>query len=538
MNELIVAPVSFRLEDDQVVVQRRLVSNLWEVIAVVRHSGQLESALREASRVTYLYDGSQEVEVVLALHSTRSRWIELNGVLSPDELWAYAADVFAIDREDAQIDIVATRADAMLLSIASIAQLKAIHAVLSTVGLRVTRFLGLLDRDYAPRDAVFYATVAGCLPRLAASSWPALRTIDAHTVDYIDICSRNDALVESLGEVPLGLSGSTGHCSLPPVVAAEIRDWPTSDETSRPFRSLQGGGDPTLPHLMPSPSEARAVNDSLVDEIEQGSEDHRRPLLGRSIVICSPFGGSGKSLVGQLLRIALTRRHLAFYHVVADKLGPSGRSATGSLFSDVLDLGVGARPSILTGSSDENAPLRFWDRLGETFRKGDAIVEIGTNVMPGVLAWASKRQAGKILEKLSAQRQTLVVTFPASIPSSVEIEGFLLPFLESTAWRVNKIVLCANEHMCLRDSVVIDSLAGLKFGDVEVVGLRVPHCSSPLLHKLHSLGLPLPHTSRMDFSESAVFSDMGVWETIGSLHDLYDWMDIAVEELERSILSS
>jgi hypothetical protein len=532
-----VASISLQIELEQVVVQRRLVSNLWEVITIIRYSGDIARALDEAARVVERRDWSREVEVVLPLQSFRTRWVEVPGVLSSDELWLLAADVFGIDCSDTQVDTIATKCDAALLSVASIGELRSLQAALSRVGLRSTRFLGLIDREIASRDAVFYASVAGCLPRPVMSSWPALRTIETQNVEYIDLCMNDGEVAGSVGEVSPSTNEnvemSLGHADVWTDSCKEINT-EFAPDSSGPAE-VEDKIKPVSIRLSSETSFASGV--PLVGATDSENE-HTGSLLGQSLIVCSPFGGSGKSLVGQLLRIILKRKHTSFHHVVADKVGPHGRSVTGLLFPDVLELGVGAKALARLGHSDENSQLKFWDRLGEVLRRGDALVEIGTNVTPDILAWADKRQAGHILEKLSKQRQTLIVTFPGSLRSSAEVRNFVDPFLDKASWRVNRIVLCANDHMSVAEGFALDFVESLSFGDAEVVTLRLPHCNSPLLYKLHSLGMPLPSIPRLSFCESVDFPDMGTWETIGAAHDLYDWLDLVLANIEQIVFKN
>lgn len=260
--------------------------------------------------------------------------------------------------------------------------------------------------------------------------------------------------------------------------------------------------------------------------------------LGNSVIIFSPFGGSGKTLFGQLVRLSLERNGVSFRHVVADQCGPHGKSTTGALFSSVVDLGAGETSRLSSGSLHENSGLKYWDRLGDLLVKGDAIVELGTNVFAGPIAWAKKRRAGKIIERLSNQSQCLVLILPRPYLTSTDVRALIEPFLDVASWRIKRIVICVNDHQGVgSDPVELVLDLGTK-ERVEVVHIRMPHCTSSLLPKLQTMGIPLPSCKVAEFIASSDFSNADTWEVTGAAHDLFDWMDAIIPEVFSVVVLS
>lgn len=535
---LSLAQICFRIEREQVVVHRRLVSNIWEAIAVLDYSDSLQAVFAAVSEYLGPHEGLRDVEVVLPLSQVRTKWIDCSLMPPVEEMWTLCADEFAVDRSDTQIDIVSTGMGGFMASVTSTEELKRLQALLGACGFKALKFIGLLDRDYAPRDAIFFATVSGCLPKLNVSSTAVFRSIHARQIEYFDVRGLvpdapnlpapsvivSDA--ESMELRPDSLPGARSE--------TELCDFTGSDGGANAFSSLADTRETAL--LNSSPKVAQDQSVAMADDLNNSTELGSR--LGSSVIIYSPFGGSGKTLFGQLVRRSLERNNVSFRHVVADQCGPNGKSTTGALFSSVVDLGVGETSRLNRVGQDENASLKYWDQLGEVLVAGDAIVEFGTNIVSGPIAWARKRKAGKIVERLSDQSQCLVLILPRAFLSSTEVRALTEPFMEQASWRVKRVVICVNDYQSVTSQPEeFDLELGLE-ERVQVVHLRMPHCTSSLLPQMQSKGIPLPSCSVAEFIASSDFSDLDAWEVTGAAYDLFDWMDALVPFVFKAVVLS
>jgi hypothetical protein len=538
LTVLSLAQICFRIEAEQVVVHRRLVSNIWEAIAVLDYSDNLHCVFATVAEYLGPYEGLRDVEIVLPLSQVRTKWIECSQIPPIEDLWTLCADEFAVDRSDTQIDIVSTGTGGFMASVTSTGELKRLQALLGKCGFKALKFIGLLDRDHAPRDSVFFSTVSGCLPRLNLSSTAVFRCIHARQIEYFDV----RGLVPDASKLPEPsvITSDAESIELRPDYLpgarseTELCDFTGSDGGANTFSRFADTRETTLlnssPQLVQDPSVE--VTDDLNNSMEFGSR------LGNSVIIYSPFGGSGKTLFGQLVRRSLEHNNVSFRHVVADQCGPNGKSTTGALFSSVVDLGVGETPKLNRVSQDENASLKYWDRLGEVLVAGDAIVEFGTNVASGPIAWARKRKAGKIVERLSDQSQCLVLILPRAFLSSTDVRALTDPFMDQASWRVKRIVLCVNDYQSVTSQ---SEEFGLELGleeRVQVVHLRMPHCTSSLLPQMQSKGIPLPSCSVAEFIASSEFSDLDTWEVTGAAYDLFDWMDAFIPFVFKAVVLS
>ena len=122
---------------------------------------------------------------------------------------------------------------------------------------------------------------------------------------------------------------------------------------------------------------------------------------------------------------------LAFEEVGISKFLASADSSTADAVSklgkihrgSVLELGIGAEFDAVR--SDSSKVVSHWDQLGSILASGNALVDIGANLVDTVWNWAHARNAGEGLRSSKAPQIVLVVPVRAQAQASV----VSLPFL-------------------------------------------------------------------------------------------------------------
>ena len=123
----------------------------------------------------------------------------------------------------------------------------------------------------------------------------------------------------------------------------------------------------------------------------------------RLIIVANRTGGQGKTLVSQLALHALAEGNKAVIPLSADVQsiepgspeGSIARSKLAKILPGAIDLGIGPSVTQVGGKAER---VSYWDKLGNIALAGHALVDVGANVIDGIIDWAIDSDARSALE--------------------------------------------------------------------------------------------------------------------------------------------
>ncbi len=135
-----------------------------------------------------------------------------------------------------------------------------------------------------------------------------------------------------------------------------------------------------------------------------------------TILVGNRTGGQGKTLVSQLLHYGHMLAGHEMQLVAADSSdAQDSRSKLGRILEgEVEELGIGAKMDEIR--NDPRKAVAYWDRIGKHLKEGNAVIDLGANILPLVFDWAKQRRAGRLLKQsqislvvpITAQRQSVM----------------------------------------------------------------------------------------------------------------------------------
>ncbi|WP_439515711.1 hypothetical protein [Oceanibaculum nanhaiense] len=130
-----------------------------------------------------------------------------------------------------------------------------------------------------------------------------------------------------------------------------------------------------------------------------------------TIIVANRTGGQGKTLLCQLIALGLEAVTDPPALVAIDTDTSDTRSKLGKFFGNVEELRIS--PDMEELRRDPRRAIAHWDRLGEIMVAGNAVIDVGANVIGSLLDWAILRRAGAVLRAKQAPPILLVVPMRA-----------------------------------------------------------------------------------------------------------------------------
>ena len=130
-----------------------------------------------------------------------------------------------------------------------------------------------------------------------------------------------------------------------------------------------------------------------------------------TIIVANRTGGQGKTLLCQLIALGLEADGNPPTLIAIDTDASETRSKLGKFYQQVEELRIS--PDMEELRRDPRRAIAHWDRLGEIMVAGNAVIDVGANVIGSLLDWAILRRAGAVLQAKQAPPILLVVPMRA-----------------------------------------------------------------------------------------------------------------------------
>lgn len=250
-----------------------------------------------------------------------------------------------------------------------------------------------------------------------------------------------------------------------------------------------------------------------------------------TLVSVAHTGGQGKTTVAQLLYLAAKRFGQNYTIVAADFLDDSGHSKIGKLYPEIVqEFGVGANLTAARSENNANAPVRYWDRLGQVFLNGDAILDVGANVFSNLLDWSVDRHLQKLMDKKNAPRVDFFCICKAERHAIDNLANLVGDILKRNSFRLGKIYVVQNEvggPFLTNLQERVDRVAG----GFPITYLKLPKCQSEIWQAMEKEGISIERLLEMEEDEIVEKLGVDLWTAAAGLSELRTWFDFNVRML-------
>jgi hypothetical protein len=262
----------------------------------------------------------------------------------------------------------------------------------------------------------------------------------------------------------------------------------------------------------------------------------------RSYIVGTRTGGQGKTLVSQTIHYISQERGEPLKVMAADTTGDKGGAAKSKLarFLEpeyaVEELGIGA--TITSIRSDQDAALEYWERLGEALCEGNALVDVGANVVPAIWDWAKETNAGRVLR--TAPPISLVIPVTAQAQSLVDA-GDLIRLAEAKQPHlpIAKYIVVFNEHEGkfdgIRDATDYQELAKL-VSAVRASTVRLERCKSSVWQKIQAECISLKAMRSLTYRDYAKRFGLSTFMSSAAEKDYVEWMYSTVKAFHAVLI--
>jgi hypothetical protein len=250
-------------------------------------------------------------------------------------------------------------------------------------------------------------------------------------------------------------------------------------------------------------------------------------------LIAARTGGQGKTLVAHLIALHLQIAGMMPRLVAIDSETADQQSKFGKFFPNVQEFRIA--PDLDTQKRNPQSRISHWDPLGEILLQGNAVIDVGANVIGAMLDWGILRRASDVLQSRRAPPITLVVPARAqaqAVEDALQLSGRSrdekqgLPFAHR--------VLVLNEASGSFDRYGTNDdfqrLAALK----ESCGLKVMRlrqCMSELWPLTEREYLPLRDVISSTTDDLQQRFALNPFEAAGAHAELLEWLAEALDEL-------
>jgi len=251
-----------------------------------------------------------------------------------------------------------------------------------------------------------------------------------------------------------------------------------------------------------------------------------------SVIVCNRTGGQGKTLIAQLIALAFEEAGISKILASADSSTTEAISKLGKIHrGSVLELGIGAEFDAVR--SDASKVVSHWDQLGAILASGNAIVDIGANLVDTVWNWAHARNAGEVLRSAKAPQIVLVVPVRAQAQAIEDALAVLERSIREDAFLpIAARILVLNEASGgferYGSSGDFERLSAMKHNaGLKIV--RLPQCRSEIWPSLERNYTPLRSIIPMTTQDVAQEFHLDMFAASGARADLLQWISHAIE---------
>lgn len=254
--------------------------------------------------------------------------------------------------------------------------------------------------------------------------------------------------------------------------------------------------------------------------------------MPNTLISVSHAGGQGKTTLAQLLYIWANANKTANQYKLAsaDYRDDSGRSKIGKLYpGKVEEFGTGAELSAVRSENNPNAPLRYWDKFGNVFLSGGYVVDIGANVIQGILEWAQDRRLITILTRKNAPKIEVFCVCKAEKHAADGIHKLVRLFLEGQAIRPHDIHIVLNEAAGPFGDMKLEESLRAEHPDARFNMIELPKCQSEIWTPMERSGISIERALEMSEDEICEAMDVDIWTASAGLAELQHWFDTSFE---------
>jgi len=244
-------------------------------------------------------------------------------------------------------------------------------------------------------------------------------------------------------------------------------------------------------------------------------------------------GGQGKTTLAQLLYIWGTHAGGSFKLAAADFLDESGRSKIGKLYpGKVLEYGTGAGLTAVRSENNMNAPVRYWDELGNLFLTGGYILDVGANVVKSVFEWAEDRRLSTVLARKGAPKFDIFCICKAEKHATDDIQRLVRMIGQGNALRPRNIYIVLNEAAGNFGAMKLQEKLTAENKDLNLIFARLPRCQSEIWAPMERFGVSVERALEMSEDEISQALDVDIWTASAGLAELKNWYDASLAEFK------
>jgi len=245
----------------------------------------------------------------------------------------------------------------------------------------------------------------------------------------------------------------------------------------------------------------------------------------KTYICAAHAGGQGKTTVAQLLFRNILRKSSKYTLVSADFVDESGHSKIGKFFPDqVEELGTGARLVAAKLENDPNAALRYWDKFGTILMRGNAVVDVGANVISLLKQWAHHRSAYRVLQMSNAPASEILLVCKAEKHAVQDVAELVSTIADNTFIPYEHITVVLNEVGGSFGRIDVKAAVKEVAPEAAVRFITLPRCTSELWSPLEQTYTPIDKVLEMSDREVSEAFGIDIWTATAGLADLKSWV--------------
>lgn len=325
------------------------------------------------------------------------------------------------------------------------------------------------------------------------------------------------------------------------------------------------------PSVVAVPAVAEAGADAAVPELTQdrSSIQPRTDVTSGSLTIVgNRTGGQGKTLLAQMIARSTAGAHV----VAADKAdAETGMSKLGRILQDVKDanktdpkrekiakalenakaldhafdpvaiveLGVG--PSAIDLLQDPHKGIAIWDEVGQLAMEQHVVMDLGAQVVDGLLDWAENSGAAEIFDTADVPVRMVIPMMASAkaVNDAHEIFQRLMTFEPRFASEVIFVRNAADGSFSQIDydpmMQKIKAVVERKDFPIRVVMIDVPACNSNLLRVAEASYSAVDTVCRLDAKTISDLFSMNQWDANRQKKLLLQWRDEVLKALGAGV---
>ncbi|MDO9442461.1 MAG: hypothetical protein Q7T73_16360 [Beijerinckiaceae bacterium] len=240
-----------------------------------------------------------------------------------------------------------------------------------------------------------------------------------------------------------------------------------------------------------------------------------------SLISVAHSGGQGKTTFAQLLYLFTKQQKLAYQAVSADFLDRSARSKFGKLYPDqVLEIGIGADIKAARLQNDAGAAVRYWDSMGKLLIKGGNVIDLGANVIPGLIDWATDRRFPQLMDQLNVPPVEFFCVARDGRHAIEDISSVVEKLTEPRLFRNTRFYIVKNEAGGSFKDNMLERKLHEAFPLENFYFLTMPACHSEIWNLMEGRGISIE--TALTFNEERAMAELGcdIWSASSGLGDL------------------